>query len=33
MSQLIVEVCEVNDVLPHPNADRLEILIIKGWRV
>lgn len=33
MSQLIVEVCEVNDVIPHPNADRLEILIIKGWRV
>lgn len=33
MSTLIVEVCEVDDVLVHPHADRLEILIIKGWRV
>ena len=32
MSNLIVEVCEVADVLPHPNADRLEIAIVKGWQ-
>lgn len=33
MSTLVVEVCEVNDILPHENADLLEILIIKGWQV
>lgn len=32
MSSLIVEVCEVSDVLPHQNADKLEIVQIKGWR-
>lgn len=33
MSRLIVEVCEILDVIPHQNADRLEKLIIKGWQV
>lgn len=32
MSSLIIEVCEINDILPHPNADKLEIAQIKGWR-
>ncbi len=31
MSSLIVEVCEVAAVLPHPNADKLEIAVVKGW--
>jgi len=31
MSSLIVEVCKVKDVQPHPNADRLDIAVIKGW--
>lgn len=33
MSKLIVEVCAVDEVFPHPNADRLEICRIKGWEV
>jgi len=33
MSKLIVEVCPVLEVNAHPNADRLEILRIKGWDV
>lgn len=33
MSKLIVEVCEVKEVRPHPNADRLEICVVKGWNV
>jgi RNA ligase (TIGR02306 family) len=32
MSKLIVEVCEVQSVEPHPNADRLAIATVKGWR-
>lgn len=32
MSTLIVEVCEINEILPHPNADRLEIIKIKNWQ-
>lgn len=31
MSSLIVEVCEIKDIQPHPNADRLEIATVKGW--
>jgi RNA ligase (TIGR02306 family) len=31
MSSLIVEVCQINEILPHPNADRLELAKIKGW--
>lgn len=33
MSELVVEVCEVLDVKPHPNTDRLELIQVKGWDV
>jgi len=32
MSALIVEVCEVLAVEKHPNADRLAIATVKGWK-
>lgn len=32
MSSLIVEVCKIDDVRPHPNAERLELAIVKGWQ-
>ena len=32
MSSLIVEVCRIDRVLPHPNADLLELAHIKGWQ-
>jgi RNA ligase (TIGR02306 family) len=32
MSSHIVEICEVDDVQPHPNADRLDIVRVKGWQ-
>jgi RNA ligase (TIGR02306 family) len=32
MSKLVVEVCEVTNVEPHPEADRLAIATVKGWR-
>ena len=31
MSTLIVEVVEIKEIKPHPNAERLEIACIKGW--
>lgn len=31
MSSLIVQVCRVDQVNPHPQADRMEIARIKGW--
>jgi RNA ligase (TIGR02306 family) len=31
MSSLIVEVCVIANVQPHPNADNLEIAAVKGW--
>lgn len=31
MSTLIVEVCCVEEILPHPNADRLERVRVKNW--
>jgi RNA ligase (TIGR02306 family) len=31
MSSLIVEVCKVDDIQKHPNADRLSIVTVKGW--
>ncbi|CAE7860292.1 unnamed protein product [Symbiodinium microadriaticum] len=31
MSSLIVEVCAVTEIAPHPNADRLERVRVKGW--
>src|SRR5437899_10767030 len=33
MSTLVVEVCEVKQVYPHPNADALEFITVKGWPV
>jgi RNA ligase (TIGR02306 family) len=33
MSSLIVEVCRVDAVERHPNADRMCICHVKGWRV
>lgn len=31
MSKLIVEVCKIEKIEKHPNADRLSIATIKGW--
>lgn len=31
MSSLIVEVCRIDNVQKHPNADKLDIATIKGW--
>lgn len=31
MSSLIVEVCKISKIKPHPNADRMEIAVVKGW--
>jgi len=31
MSTLIVEICKIDEVTKHPNADRLSIVTIKGW--
>jgi RNA ligase (TIGR02306 family) len=33
MSSLIVEICRIEKILPHPNADKLELAHIKGWQV
>lgn len=33
MSTLVVEVCEVKSVYPHPQADALEFVTVKGWQV
>lgn len=33
MSSLIIEVCEVKSVEPHPNAERMCVVTVKGWRV
>ena len=32
MSSLIVEVCKIDQIVEHPNADRLEIAVVKGWQ-
>lgn len=32
MSSLIVEVCRVEEVRPHPNAERLAVARVKGWQ-
>ena len=32
MSTLIVEVCQIEKIVSHPNADRLEIAFVKGWQ-
>lgn len=31
MSSLIVEVCKIKEIKEHPNADRMEIAVVKGW--
>ena len=31
-SKLVVEVCTLDKILPHPNADRLELAHVKGWQ-
>lgn len=31
MSSLIVEVCRVDSIEKHPNADKLSIISVKGW--
>lgn len=33
MSTLLLEVSEIRDILPHPNAERLEIAQVYGWFV
>ena len=33
MSRLIVEVCRVEAVSKHPNADAMELVHVKGWQV
>lgn len=33
MSSLIVEVVQIDNVEKHPNADRLDLLQVKGWNV
>src|SRR5208282_2090591 len=32
MSTLVVEVCRIEKILPHPNADALELAHLKGWQ-
>lgn len=32
MSSLIVQVCRVDQIEPHPNADKMAIATIKGWK-
>lgn len=33
MSKLIVEVCQIDSVRHHENADKLDICVVKGWEV
>src|SRR5262245_32891865 len=33
VSSLIIEVCRVEAVEKHPNADKMSICVVKGWRV
>lgn len=32
MSSLVVEICQIDDIQKHPNADKLSIVTVKGWR-
>lgn len=32
MSELIVETCQIEKVEKHPNADKLDLVTIKGWQ-
>lgn len=31
-SSLVIEICNIDAIEPHPNADRLAIATIKGWK-
>jgi RNA ligase (TIGR02306 family) len=31
MSSLLVEVCKVDSIIKHPNADKLSVIGVKGW--
>lgn len=33
MSDLLVRVVKIDEVIPHPNADKLEIVKIGGWQI
>jgi RNA ligase (TIGR02306 family) len=33
VSDLLIEVCEVSEVFNHPDADRLDVVKVKGWEV
>lgn len=33
MSSLIIEVCQISDIYPHKNAEKMEIIKVKGWEV
>lgn len=33
MSKLIIKVCKIDEIVAHPNADKLEIAVVGGWRV
>ena len=32
MSNVITKVVAIDDIKPHPNADRLDIAVIGGWQ-
>ena len=32
MSSLIVDICKIDELEKHPNADRLKIATVKGWK-
>ena len=32
MSSLVIEVCQIKEILPHDNSDNLELCRIKGWQ-
>jgi RNA ligase (TIGR02306 family) len=32
MSSLVVEVCQIEEVRPHPNADALELAVVRGYQ-
>src|SRR5688572_2429673 len=31
MTDFAVEVVKIDEIMPHPNADRLELARVKGW--
>lgn len=33
MSDLLVRVVQIDEILPHPNADKLEIVKVGGWQI